>query len=210
MNKENTQPQTQIMSLEPLTLWGDTGRIVVSVKNGYPRFTFFEKNNPNNPSGKAAFISAPTDMQTFIVLASLIRNVAESKEDVKYSIECKTKDVVTNNIMIQSVLVIARRGGDVIIGIKASHDAPVNYAKVTLSHWHNIIKDDDASTSEDISVRERAKAYSRYMMYVAQRQVETMDGEAFVRSNIPNSKRANASQAPTKKPNADEYSDVPF
>ena len=33
--------ETDLIRLDALTLWGEKGNISVSIKNGYPRFTYF-------------------------------------------------------------------------------------------------------------------------------------------------------------------------
>ena len=62
---------TEFIPVKDLAVWSDKGNLAVSIKNGYPRFTYFHRDK------SLGNIGAPMNMKTFIVVAGLIETVAK-------------------------------------------------------------------------------------------------------------------------------------
>jgi hypothetical protein len=189
---EDKKVETELIRLDALTLWGEKGNISVSIKNGYPRFTFFFKGE------KGKFLSAPMDIKTFGVVGTLIKRVAKSKEDLKYSIQCYNKDYNTQEKILQSILVIAKIDKDIYLGIKKDQSTPANLTKIEKSQYIEISENDELP-SDDLQITELAVTYADLIFGAILNYKSSND-------NIPNSARANTSSKPTGTPNSDEYS----
>ena len=189
---EEKKIDTDLIRLDALTLWGEKGNIAVSIKNGYPRFTFFFKGE------KGKFLSAPMDIKTFGVVGTLIKRVSKSKEDLKYSIECYNKDYNTQEKILQSILVIAKIDKDIYIGIKKDQSTPANLTKIEKSQYIKISENDDLP-SDELQINELANTYADLIFGAVLNYKANTD-------NVPNSARANQSAKPTGTPNSDEYS----
>lgn len=183
--------ETELTRLDALTLWGEKGNIAVSIKNGYPRFTFFFRGE------KGKFISAPMDIKTFGVVGTLIKRVSKSKEDLKYSIECYNKDYNTNEKILQSILVVAKIDKEIYIGIKKDHNTPANLTKIDKSQYIKISENDN-EPSDDLQISELGNTYADLILGAVLNYKAVAD-------NIPNSARANQSSKPTDTPNSNEY-----
>lgn len=183
---------TDLIKLDALVLWGEKGNISVTIKNGYPRFTYFFKGE------KGKFLTAPMDIKTFGVVGTLIKRVAKSKEDLKYSILCHNKDYETGNKILQSILVIAKIDKDIYIGIKKDQQTPANLTKIERSQYIEIAENDDLP-SDELQIAELANTYADIILGAVLNYKAAND-------NIPNSARANQSSKPTGTPNSDEYS----
>lgn len=183
---------TDLQRLDALTLWGDKGNIAVSIKNGYPRFTYFFRGE------RGKFLSAPMDIKTFGVVGTLIKRVAKSKEDLKYSVQCYNKDYNTHEKMLQSILVIAKIDKDIYIGIKKDQQTPANLTKIEKSQYIEIVENDDAP-SDELQVSELANTYADIILGAVLNYRASND-------NVPNSARANQSSKPTGVPNSEDYS----
>lgn len=193
------KPDTEFKAFKKMSIWGPDGKLTFSIKNGYPRFTYFHKEE----QGK--FITAPLDVLSMAQVASIIKVVANSKEDVKYSIICKNRDYTTKEIVLQAILIIARRGDDIYIGIKPTHEAKAITVKIDMPLYVEIIKDEE-TTPPRIAKASRAIAYADYILFLlAEYCVEDGDG-----LRIPNSDRANPSNPPVSAPvsNTDAIDDT--
>lgn len=191
---EDKKLDTDLIRLDALTLWGEKGNIAVSIKNGYPRFTFFFRGE------RGKFLSAPMDIKTFGVVGSLIKRVSKSKEDLKYSIECYNKDYNTQEKILQSILVIAKIDKEIYIGIKKDHNTPANLTKIEKSLYIKISENDN-EPSDDLQISELGSTYADLIFGIVLNYKSNTD-------NVPNSARANQSAKPTDTPNSDEYSDT--
>lgn len=184
--------ETELIRLDALTLWGDKGNISVSIKNGYPRFTFFFRGE------KGKFLSAPMDIKTFGVVGTLIKRVAKSKEDLKYSIECYNKDYNTHEKILQSILVIAKIDKDIYIGIKKDQSTPANLTKIEKSQYIKISENDELP-SDELQTNELANTYADLIFGAVLNYKANTD-------NVPNSARANQSAKPTGTYGNEEHS----
>lgn len=184
--------ETELTRLDVLTLWGEKGNIAVSIKNGYPRFTFFFKGE------KGRFLSAPMDIKTFGVVGTLIKRVAKSKEDLKYSIECYNKDYNTQEKILQSILVIAKIDKDIYIGIKKDQSTPANLTKIERSQYIKISENDDLP-SDELQISELANTYADLIFGAILNYKASAD-------NVPNSARVNQSAKPTDTYSNEEHS----
>ena len=178
--EKTTEKGNEWIGIDPLTLWGKDGRLSVSFRNGYPRFTWFHRTEKGE---KAKFFSAPMSQAMFLCLASIIGRVAKSTTDVKISLECSNKDFNTKEKFIQAVVVIAKRGDKVFFGMKnGSHDVKASYAEFSLGEYGKVFKDDSV---EDTGSVEAALAYAEYMYYVLRTNV----GSLAMNNSVPNTVR---------------------
>ncbi len=189
---EDKKIETELIRLDALTLWGEKGNISVTIKNGYPRFTFFFRGE------KGKFLSAPMDIKTFGVVGTLIKRVAKSKEDLKYSIECYNKDYNTQEKILQSILVIAKIDKEIYIGIKKDHSTPANLTKIEKSQYIKISENDE-KPSDELQISELGNTYADLIFGVILNYKANTD-------NVPNSLRANQSSKPTSTSNDEEHS----
>lgn len=169
------------INIDPLGMWGKDGRISVSFRNGYPRFTWFHRTEAGE---KAKFFTAPMNQSMFMCLASLIRIVAKSKVDIKKSLECSNKEYSTKEKIIQGVIVIAKRGNKIIFGMKnGGHDAKTMYAEFSLGEYGKVFTDDSV---EDTGSIEAALAYANYMDYVLLSNAGTLPVNGSVSNTVRN------------------------
>lgn len=184
--------ETDLIRLDALTLWGEKGNISVSIKNGYPRFTYFFRGE------KGKFLSAPMDIKTFGVVGSLIKRVSKSKEDLKYSIECYNKDYNTQEKILQSILVVAKIDKEIYIGIKKDHSTPANLTKIEKSQYIKISENDE-KPSDELQVSELGNTYADLIFGVVLNYKSSND-------HVPNSLRSNQSSKPSGVPTSEEHS----
>lgn len=197
-----SRPETTYDNFDVLNLWGGSGRMSFSLKNSYPRLSYFHREE------KGKFITAPMDALTALQLSNIIKLVARSKEDVKYSIVCKTRDYNTKEIILQSIIVVARRGDDILLGLKPTHDAKANTVKIGMPMYHEVSKNDEASSTDRIGNTSRAIEYADVMREIILKHA--LDNK----DRIPNSERANPSSPPVGVPVAkvddiDDYVPAP-
>ena len=168
------------VAIDPLTLWGKDGRIAVSFRNGYPRFTWFYRTEKGEQS---KFFSAPMSGKMFMALASAIRVVAKSKVDIKKSLECSNKDFNTKEKILQAVVVVARKGNRIYFGMKnGSHDVKANVVEFDLGEYGKMFTDD---SMDDTGPVEAAISYANYMDYVLLVNSNTMP----MNGSVPNTVR---------------------
>lgn len=168
------------VSIDPLTLWGKDGRIAVSFRNGYPRFTWFYRTEKGE---QAKFFSAPMSGKMFMALASAIRVVARSKVDIKKSLECSNKDFNTKEKILQAVIVVAKKNNKIYFGMKnGSHDVKANVVEFDLGEYGKMFTDDSVDDTGSI---EAALAYANYMDYVLLVNSNTMP----MNGSVPNTVR---------------------
>ena len=176
------KPKNEIISLDALTLWGETGRIVVSIKNGFPRFTFFKKKE--NSDDRTVYTTAPMSLSGFLVVASCIDAVVASKEDLKYSLVCKNKDYDSNAVIVQAILVVARVGKDIVLGLKRDANSKADYAKFDLGMYLELFKGD--ASDVDVSSEGRATAFASYIRHAVDKASRMINPK---KPSIPNHKR---------------------
>lgn len=168
------------VGIDPLTLWGKEGRIAVSLRNGYPRFTWFHRTEKGEP---AKFFTAPMNTSMFLCLASMIKTVSASKTDIKMSLECGNRDYNTKEKIIQAVIIIAKRGNKIIFGMKnGGHDSKTSYAEFSLGEYGKVFVDD---SQEDVGSISAALAYASYMEYIISVNHNTLA----VNNSVPNTVR---------------------
>ncbi len=191
-SQEEGEPVTEIESIDMLTTWGGTGNLVASIKNGYPRFTFFQR------SDRTKFITAPMDIKTFGAVGYLIRDLAASNTDLRYELECKNLEKETKKIFLQAILVLARINNSLYIGIKKDHTSPDNLTKIDSSDY---IKLEENSTE----IRKETQVGNIGYLYADAIRVATLCYKPS-KANVPNSMRKNQSNKPSGE--VTEYSDV--
>ena len=195
---ENNKFETRLVSLKELNLWGDTngGRFAWSIKNGYPRITYFFKKEENEE--KARMINGPMSMKAFRAVASLLRIVTNSKTDIAYYMKLKNKKYQSTEIELVSTLVVARRGDKVVLGLKATPEASAVTSTFGLGEYVSITKDgsDETEVSGDIS----ALSYADFMLHVADKYTSEIQESG----GVPNSERKQLPKS-DYKPVKEEY-----
>lgn len=168
------------INVDPLGLRSKDGRISVSIRNGYPRFTWFHWVEKGEP---AKYFTAPMDQKMFMCLASIIGVVARSKVDIKKSLECSNKDFTTKEKFVQAVIVVAKRGNKVILGMKnGGHDVKAVTVEFNLGEYGKVFTDD---SPDDTGSIEAALAYAEYMKYV----LTNHTGALAMNNSVPNTVR---------------------
>lgn len=168
------------VNIDPLGLRSKDGRISVSIRNGYPRFTWFHWVEKGEP---AKFFTAPMDQKMFMCLSSIIGVVARSKVDIKKSLECSNRDFTTKEKFIQAVIIVAKRGNKVILGMKnGGHDVKAVTVEFSLGEYGKVFTDD---SPDDTGSIEAALAYAEYMKYVLTNHTGTLA----INSSVPNTVR---------------------
>ncbi len=189
MASEEKKYLTEFIPVKDLAVWSDKGNLSVSIKNGYPRFTYFYRDKT------LGNIGAPMNMKTFIVVAGLIETVAKVKEDKTFELLCYNNDPKTKEKILQGILVIARRSDDLYIGLKKTRDVKASLVKLELDkQWHELIEDGSDSTKNFDENKNAALAYAAHMRYIANKFTNKDEG-----NEVPNSKRE-----PVKSTQADD------
>jgi len=163
--KKYDGPDLDRITLDALTLFGDSGTIKFSVRKGYPQITFFAKKE--NQSDRTVFVNAPMKMEGLLVLASYLKLCADSKEDVKFSLYCYNKDWDSDDPTakkLHSIVVVARVGDDVILGLKKDNDTKAQYAKHVIDNYMTV----DTNDGQTYRASVNAKVYANvsYLHYV--------------------------------------------
>lgn len=163
----NIQPEggtvPPLNTLRELNIWSNTGNLTASVKNGYPRFTFFNKDKTKG------MVSAPMNMNTFGIVSGLLYTVANSKEELEYELLCYNNDHKTKERILQSVLVMHRKGDNVYFGIRRTRESNEELPLFEISNWNKIFVDNDEQNALHDTITAVVVGYVGQMKYIVSR-----------------------------------------
>lgn len=195
-DNDKVNKETRLVSLRELNLWDNNGgRFVWSIKNGYPRITYFYKKEEGSTE-KPKMINGPMSMSAFRAVASLIKLVTASKVDVKYEMQLRNKKYQSTEIELVSILVIARRGEKVVLGLKPNLEASAVTSTFGLGNYVDIFK--DGATENELSSDISAISYADFILHVADKYTSEIQESG----GIPNSER---NQLPKKETYEDNF-----
>lgn len=146
--------ESVFVNLDEFTRFSNKGRLTLSTRNDYPRFTWFHKE-------EKGFISAPMRPSNLIAVARILLDVVDSKVDRKYTVKFFNTDYETKEKVLQSIMVIARRDRKIIIGLRAAENLPLNMIIFEESAWVKIYEDD---SEHDMSGMLDAREYAEELL----------------------------------------------
>lgn len=129
----------------------ERARLVLSFRDGNPRLTAY--SNIKNP--KEGIIPFPTDLTTFTYVLSTIKEIADSPNGTKRSIDSLTtqyeNDKPTANKKLVSTLYIGKSNSGIVYLSIIAPDKPKYVFEIKPSEWH-IFKNSDGEKIEDSKV----------------------------------------------------------
>lgn len=179
---------TEMLPLNELTIWGQKGTLKASIKNGFPRFVFFLT--------EGGFITIPLGLSMYVVIPKLIDRVVESKEDVKYTLECSNNDWETKEMIVVGYLVIARRGNKIMMAVKRNATSESYHVELSTTKWVRVHKNDDVDNIVGETMNATATGYADMIRLGITANYHVMTAK----NNVPNSERSNKSSKPDYTP----------
>lgn len=133
----------ETLKINALNTWGEKGNITFEINpsNGYCKLTHFPKETG------ARVIGVSMELKTVGILAKLIKRLANSKEELKYTIDQTTKPKDGEDY-INGVIALAKRNNDVYIAIKKDYESPANATKIDIPLYHTLAINDEGPSKE--------------------------------------------------------------
>lgn len=133
----------ETLRINALSTWGEKGNISFDINptSGYCKLTYFPKDEGNR------VIGVSMELKTVGVLAKLVKRLANSKEELKYTIDQTTKPREGDSY-INGVIALAKRNNDVYIAIKKDYESPANATKIDIPIYHTLAINDEGPSKE--------------------------------------------------------------
>ena len=179
MSKGNNSNRIKRVKFKPLTLikvldedTKEYASLQFSIRMGYPRIAVYTKNIPRayDPNNKPpaldynTMIIAPFDYKMFMDLLEYMEEVIESKEPIRYSVDCLNVKWVngakTNDVYTQATVTIGKDNeGVVFLAATEDKKRKVKFDLLPKLEWHRL-KDKNGDLVVDKAFLSKARAKS--------------------------------------------------
>lgn len=161
----------KLVKFSPLTLRksGDEFKgagLTWSIRKGFPRITVYTGGNILDKDKKLDYskiIIAPFDYTTMIMFLDYFKNVIESKEEIKYKVNCYNNKFVdnkrTDDIIIQASVIIGKDlEGIVYISVVEENKKSIKFELIPEGKWHKFF---NGNNEEIVDKKDLSLRYSR-------------------------------------------------
>lgn len=152
----------------------DKAQLQWSSRMGYPRITIFTTDKMQDENGKFDYnkmIKAPFDFVTIDIFMQRFKTVLESKEEVKFVIDCFNNKFVnnerTNELELVAKVTIGRDSeGVVYLAVTEDNKKKIKFELMPSKYFKIYDKDNDPITDKRILSNLYARAYYKRLDFI--------------------------------------------
>lgn len=137
-----------------------------SIRKGFPRITVYTGGNILDKDKKVDYskiVIAPFDYTTMIMFLDYFKNVIESKDEIKYKVNCYNNKFVDNKrteeVIIQASVIIGKdKEGVIYLAAVEENKRNLKFELIPEGKWHKFF---NGENEEIINKRELSLSYAR-------------------------------------------------